>query len=83
MQTIPIKLYAIANKKDVDIYNKLRILLQSDKDYIILVDDANRQLPNLLQILGLLGESSPGKLRLIDLRPIYRCSLTRIRINKA
>jgi hypothetical protein len=56
--------YAIA-KKDVDIHDDLRILIQSDKDYIILVDDANRQLPNLLQILGVLGETRKGKLKLI------------------
>lgn len=56
--------YAIA-KKDVDIHADLKILLQSDKDYIILVDDANRQLPNLLQILGLLAETRKGNLKLI------------------
>ncbi|MEJ0055734.1 MAG: hypothetical protein WDN75_08840 [Bacteroidota bacterium] len=56
--------YAIA-KKDVDIHDDLKILLEPDKDYILLVDDANRQLTNLLQILGLLGETRKGKLKLI------------------
>jgi DNA polymerase III delta prime subunit len=56
--------YAIS-KKDVDIHDDLRILLQQDKNYIILVDDANRQLPNLAQILGVFRESRIGEIKLI------------------
>lgn len=52
-------------KKDVDIHDDLRIQLHSNKDYILLVDDANRQLLNLHQILGMLGETRTGKLKLI------------------
>jgi hypothetical protein len=56
--------YVIA-KKDVDIFEDLKIQLRPDKDYILLVDDANRQLPNLKQIFGIFKENRPGKLKLV------------------
>lgn len=56
--------YVIA-KKDVDIFEDLKIQLRPDKDYILLIDDANRQLPNLRQIFGIFKENRPGKLKLI------------------
>lgn len=56
--------YAIT-KKDVDIYEDLRIQLQTDKDYILLIDDANRQLPNFQQILGIFKEIGKGKLKIV------------------
>lgn len=56
--------YVIA-KKDVDIFEDLKIQLSPDKDYILLIDDANRQLPNLRQIFGIFKENRIGKLKLI------------------
>jgi DNA polymerase III delta prime subunit len=52
-------------KKDVDISEDLRIHLQSDKNYILLVDDANRQLVNFKQLLGVFKEESKGKIKLL------------------
>jgi len=56
--------YVIA-KKDVDIFEDLKIQLRPDKDYILLIDDANRQLPNLKQIFGIFKENRTGKLKLV------------------
>ena len=56
--------YVIA-KKDVDIFEDLKIQLRPDKDYILLIDDANRQLSNLKQIFGIFKENRPGKLKLV------------------
>ncbi|MEW6467458.1 MAG: hypothetical protein AB1458_00960 [Bacteroidota bacterium] len=56
--------YAIT-KKGGDIFEDLKIQLEQDKDYILLVDDANRQLPNLEQILGVFKEKRKGNLKLI------------------
>lgn len=56
--------YVIA-KKDVDIFEDLKIQLRPDKDYILLIDDANRQLPNLKQIFGVFRENRPGQLKLV------------------
>lgn len=52
-------------KKDVDIWEDLRVQLQNDKNYILLIDDANRQISNLDQILGIFKENRKGKLKLI------------------
>lgn len=56
--------YVIA-KKDVDIFEDLKIQIRPDKDYVLLIDDANRQLPNLRQIFGIFKEYRTGKLKLI------------------
>ncbi|KAF9658507.1 hypothetical protein ABHQ57_10970 [Tenacibaculum sp. ZH5_bin.1] len=56
--------YVIA-KKDVDIFEDLKIQIRPDKDYILLIDDANRQLPNLKQIFGLFKENRTGRLKLV------------------
>ncbi len=56
--------YAIA-KKDVDIFEDLRIQLSVDKDYVLLIDDANRQLSNLTQILGVFKEARKGRIKII------------------
>ncbi len=56
--------YVIA-KKDVDIFEDLKIQLRPDRDYILLIDDANRQLPNLKQIFGVFKENRPGRLKLV------------------
>lgn len=56
--------YVIA-KKDVDIFEDLKIQLRPDKNYILLIDDANRQLPNLRQIFGIFKETRTGKLKLV------------------
>ena len=49
------------SKKDVDIFEDLRIQLSVDENYILLIDDANRQLSNLTQILGVFKEKRQGK----------------------
>lgn len=56
--------FAIA-KKDVDIFEDLRIQLNIDKNYILLIDDANRQLSNLSQILGIFKEVRVGKIKIV------------------
>ncbi|MBZ4042434.1 nSTAND3 domain-containing NTPase [Flavobacterium hibisci] len=53
------------SKKDIDIWEDLKINLEQDKNYILLVDDANRQLPNFKQILGVFKELRKAKLKLI------------------
>jgi Novel STAND NTPase 3 len=55
----------VITKKDVDIYEDLKIQLKDDKDYILLIDDANRQLPNLSQIFGFFKSKRKGNLKLI------------------
>ncbi|MGW1456090.1 nSTAND3 domain-containing NTPase [Salegentibacter agarivorans] len=52
-------------KKDVDIYEDLKIQLQQDNDYILFVDDANRQLINLQQLFGVFKEVRKGKIKLV------------------
>lgn len=56
--------FAIANKT-VDISDDLRIHLDQEKDFILLVDDANRQMPNFKQILGVFREIRKGRIKLI------------------
>jgi len=56
--------FAVA-KKDVDIYEDLKIHLNHEEDFVLLVDDANRQLPNFKQILGVFREPRKGSLKLI------------------
>lgn len=53
------------SKKDIDIWEDLKINLEQDKNYILFIDDANRQLPNFKQILGVFRELRKGKLKLI------------------
>jgi len=56
--------YAVS-KKDVDISADLRIQLIYGQKYILLIDDANRQLMNFSQILGLYKERPAGSLKLL------------------
>lgn len=53
------------SKKDQDISEDLKIHLQQDQNYIILVDDANRQLINFKQILGVFKEKRKGNIKLV------------------
>lgn len=53
------------SKKDVDIFDDLKIQLKNDKDYILLIDDANRQLSNLSQIIGVFREIRVGKIKIV------------------
>lgn len=53
------------SKKDQDISEDLKIHLQQEKNYILLVDDANRQLPNFKQILGIFRENRKGNIKLL------------------
>jgi len=71
--------FAISNK-DVDIFEDLRIQINVDKNYILLIDDANRQLSNLSQILGVFKEVRVGKIKIVitvrnyALSDIYKAS---------
>jgi hypothetical protein len=56
--------FAIA-KKGVDILEDLKIQLKVDRNYILLIDDANRQLSNLTQILGVYKEERKGKIKIL------------------
>jgi len=56
--------FAIA-KKDQDISQDLKIHLQQDRNYVLLIDDANRQLINFKQILGIFSEVRKGKIKII------------------
>lgn len=58
------KAFAVS-KKDIDISEDLRIHLEQDSNYILLVDDANRQLVNFKQILGIFREKRKGKIKLV------------------
>jgi hypothetical protein len=53
------------SKKDMDISDDLRIHLEQDKNYVLLVDDANRQLVNFKQILGVFKETRKGNIKLL------------------
>lgn len=53
------------SKKDQDISEDLKIHLQQEKNYVLLVDDANRQLLNFKQILGVFREKRKGNIKLI------------------
>lgn len=58
--------YAFAvSKKDQDISEDLKINLQQDKNYILLIDDGNRQLLNLKQIIGIFKEKRKGNIKLL------------------
>lgn len=52
-------------KKDVDIFEDLKIQLHAENNYILLIDDANRQLPNLAQIIGFFKEKKQGNLKIV------------------
>lgn len=68
------------SKKDVDIFEDLRIQINVDKNYILLIDDANRQISNLSQILGVFKEVRAGKIKIVitvrnyALSDIYKAS---------
>lgn len=53
------------SKKDQDISEDLKIHLQQEQNYILLVDDANRQLLNFKQILGIFKEKRKGNIKLV------------------
>lgn len=53
------------SKKDQDISEDLKIHLQQKANYILLVDDANRQLLNFKQILGVFREKRKGNIKLL------------------
>lgn len=53
------------SKKDQDISEDLKIHLQQEQNYVLLVDDANRQLLNFKQILGVFKEKRKGNIKLV------------------
>ncbi len=56
--------YCISDKHQ-PIYDDLHIYLDPEKDYILLIDDANRQLDNLIATLSLLMEGRTGKIKIL------------------
>ena len=46
-------------------YEDLKIHLHNEQDYVLLVDDANRQLLNFKQILGVFKENRKGNIKLV------------------
>lgn len=55
----------VISQKGVDLFEDLKINIKSDENYILLIDDANRQESNLQQILGIFKESRTGNIKLI------------------
>lgn len=53
------------SKKDQDISEDLKIHLQQEQNYVLLVDDANRQLLNFKQILGVFKEKRKSNIKLV------------------
>lgn len=56
--------YCISNKNTA-IYDDLRTYLETGKNYILLIDDANRQLRHFLSLLALLSEERKGKIKIV------------------
>ncbi|HEY1038008.1 MAG TPA: ATP-binding protein [Bacteroidia bacterium] len=56
--------YCISNKGIV-IYDDLRSYLKPDKNYLVLIDDANRQLEHLITLMAMLRESRKGKIKIV------------------
>ncbi|TDO25359.1 hypothetical protein [Sediminibacterium goheungense] len=63
-KNISYKGYVIA-RKDQDIADDLKIHLHAEKNYILLIDDANRQAPNFRQLLGYYRQLRKGNLKII------------------
>lgn len=64
------------SKKDVDISADLRLHLDNNRDYLLLVDDANRQLINFKQILGVFRENREGNIKLaVTVREYAMCDI--------
>lgn len=55
----------VISKKDVDIFEDLQIHLSTNRNYILLIDDANRQLQNFKQIIGVFKQNRQGKIKLV------------------
>lgn len=53
------------SKKDEDIFDDLHIQLKNTDNYILLVDDANRQRMNFQQLMGFYTERKKGSLKLL------------------
>ncbi len=53
------------SKNDQDISDDLKIYLLDNQKYILLIDDANRQLINFKQILGIFKQKSKRQIKLI------------------
>lgn len=53
------------SKNDQDISDDLKIYLLDNQKYILLIDDANRQLINFKQILGIFKQKSERQIKLI------------------
>lgn len=53
------------SKKDQDISEDLKIHLQQEHNYVLLVDDANRQLLNFKQILSVFKEKRKSNIKLV------------------
>lgn len=58
------KAFCISNKY-VQIFEDIQSQLKAGKNYILLIDDANRQTDNLLQVLSFLKSRRKGKIKIL------------------
>ena len=73
--------YCISNK-NAPIYDDLRSYLLPDKNFLILIDDANRQTDNLMSILPILKEKRKGTIKIIITVRDYAYEDTKERSNE-
>lgn len=57
-------IYCITNK-NVEIFEDIKSYLKTGRNYVLLIDDANRQSQNFLQILGFVRSHVKGKIKII------------------
>ncbi|QXV63720.1 hypothetical protein INP83_11430 [Mucilaginibacter sp. 21P] len=58
------QIFCISNK-NAPIFDDLRTYLKGDDDFLLFIDDANRQAGNLRSLLPMLNEQRAGKIRVI------------------
>ncbi len=58
------EVYCIANKH-VEIFDDIKNYLKYGQNYILMIDDANRQSQNFLQILGFIRSHTEGQIKVI------------------
>ncbi|MCW3090492.1 MAG: hypothetical protein JWP81_1561 [Ferruginibacter sp.] len=58
------EIFCISNK-NVEIFEDIKSYLKSGRNYILMIDDANRQSQNFLQILGFVRSHTKGEIKII------------------
>ena len=72
--------YCISNKY-VQIYEDLKSYIKNGRDYILMIDDANRQSQNLLQILSYSKNHKKGRLKIIVTVRDYAFDFIKLKCN--